>query len=131
MCEGQRNPAESPERCQGETHGTEALTQQGKEGRRTRNFNKQQASSPQGACGSWGGAPRGLRAHRSTVGVTVTSRLVEGQGRWGDRVEAGDGNQEEGQAGEPGSSRACAGLTLRGGLLGSQRPRCDPTVARN
>lgn len=46
--------------------------------------------------------------------MTVTSRFVEGQGRWGDRVEAGDGNQEEGQAGEQGNSRACAGLTLSG-----------------
>lgn len=63
--------------------------------------------------------------------ATVTSRFVEAQGRWGDRVEAGDRNKEEGQAGEQGTSRGCAGLTLSGGLLGSQRPRCDPTVARN
>lgn len=64
MWEGQRNPAESPERCQGETHGTEVLMQQGKEGRRARNFNKQQAAlrkgrvvageEPRGDCGPTG-----------------------------------------------------------------------------
>lgn len=80
---GQKKPTESPEGCQGETRHNEVITGQGKEGRRTHNFNKQQESFRERMSVHYRGGPAGTAGPQEQGGGGDNLQVCGAWGRGG------------------------------------------------